>query len=229
MEWCVFPEGISSVNFKSIAKCTSVACGIGLILTIASIKLNKPRHAVTFRLIEEYTQRDPLVAVSLDGNDIGLSPEAFYKLAKIPITQKDIIRVDLTDYPASKPPKQRLYFEAGFIQEWLHAGARINYFRNHKKIEVHTITWSNFDPPLDEYKHDMDDIHFFVDGITFENGRDFMDYMNHVRWPSNSLVQILTPIRWIGAIDDSHSDTARYLSDLHQRFSVEYYDTDSWH
>src|SRR5882672_10989078 len=98
-----------------------------------SMQVAKPRHHVAFAVSESSKMNSPQLKITLDRNEIGVSPLAFARLAEIEVNRGDMITIDITQMPVSKPGQSKVYYQADFLQKWMLAGAKIYYFRDNRK------------------------------------------------------------------------------------------------
>jgi hypothetical protein len=128
-----------------------------------------------------------------NGEYIGTRETAFRFLETIPVEAGERVKLDMPVRPAGNKCAPG-HWESNFIQHWMEKGAFVDWYEGGKKVELHTVTWTDAIREDLNYVDNMDDLTWIVDGKKIGKGKNLLPIVE--RWKKtkgNLVIQIVTP------------------------------------
>jgi len=144
---------------------------------------------------EDFDKRDAIV-VSLNGKEIGTVAAAFKVLEELPVAKGEHVKVILPPTPAGVKSSRPVHYYSNFIQIWLGKGVLADFFSNGKKLNVKTLTWSDF-IKKGNFVVKMDDVSWSVDGKVVGNGEAMAKQIEEWGRHGDIVVQDVIPPGWL--------------------------------
>ncbi len=144
---------------------------------------------------EDFDKRDAIV-VSLNGKEIGTVAAAFKVLEELPVEKGEHVKVILPPAEAGVQPLRPVHYYSNFIQIWLSKGVLADLFFNGKKLNVKTLTWSDF-IKNGNFILEMDKVTWSVDGKVIGNGDAMAKQIEEWGRRGDIVVQDVIPLGWL--------------------------------
>lgn len=163
----------------------------------AKKKVQDYRFVVSWRPWDgEDFDRWNAVVVSLNGKEIGTRAAAFKILEELPVEKGGRVKVILPPTQAGVQSSRPVHYYSNFIQIWLSKGVLADFFSNGKKLNVKTLTWSNF-IKNGNFILEMDNVTWSVDGKVIGNGDTMAKQIEEWGRRGDIVVQNVMPLGWL--------------------------------
>lgn len=107
--------------------------------------------------------------------------------------------------PNGIAPVRQVHFYSSFIQRWLSKGALADFYSTGTKLNVHTISWTDF-LKNGNFLVKVDDATWSVDGKAIGKGDAMLRQIEKWGKDGDVIVQYLTPLGWLPPGDTVVSD-----------------------
>lgn len=159
------------------------------------------------------------VVVYLDGKPIGNPPEAFERLELLTADRHERIRLDLPG-DSTDSNVRSVHFISNFLHRWIEKGIAIDLFQNGKKLNGHTVTWTDFYDANHSYKRHWDDFTWIVDGKPIGNGRALAMLVDKWATKPDTVIQLVVPLGWDPKNVLAPSGAYRYIKELKNKKKI---------
>ena len=176
-------------------------------------KVQDYRFVVSWQAWDGDSDKRPAVVVSLNGKEIGTVAAAFKILEELPVEKGERVKVILPPTQNGVLPSHPVHYYSNFIQIWLSKGVLADFFSNGKKLNVKTITWSDF-IKNGNFILKMDDVTWSVDGKVVGNGDAMAKRIEQWGRSGDIVVQDVIPLGWLPHSTEVHGAVNEVLERL---------------